>query len=68
MENNGNAMRGLWLAVILLTGAITAVLAAAAFWLAKADLVAVFTATGATFAGVVTLGIAMRRFLTGPGD
>jgi len=44
------------------------VLAAAVFWLVKADPAAVFTAGGATFLGVSSLGMAMRRFLTGTGD
>jgi hypothetical protein len=68
MENNGTAVRGLWLAVILLTGVVAAVLAGAVFWLAKSDLAAVFTASGATFIGITSLGMAMRRFLTGTGD
>jgi membrane protein YdbS with pleckstrin-like domain len=68
MQNNVITVRGLWLAVILLTGLVAAVLAAAAFWLVKADPAAVFTAGGATFLGVSSLGMAMRRFLTGTAD
>ena len=51
MENNVITVRGLWLAVVLLTGLVAAVLAAAVFWLVKADPAAVFTAGGATFGG-----------------
>jgi hypothetical protein len=47
MENNVITVRGLWLAVVLLTGSVAAVLAAAVFWLVKADPAAVFTAVSA---------------------
>jgi len=42
---------------------LASVFVATVFWLVKADLQTVFTAAGATFLGVSTLGIAIRRFL-----
>lgn len=57
-------LRGLWLAVILLTGLVTAVLTGAAFWLAGAGVAAALAAAGATFLGTSTFGIAIHRFLS----
>lgn len=68
MENDDIAAHSLWLALILLTGMVAAVLAAAVFWLVKAGPAAVFTAGGTTFLGVSSLGTAIRRFLTGIRD
>jgi hypothetical protein len=58
------ALRGLWLAVILLAGLVAAVLSGAVFWLAGTDVAAALAAGGATFIGVTSLGMAMRRFIT----
>jgi hypothetical protein len=69
MSNTGAAaLRGLWLAVILLAGLVAAVLSGVIFWLVGAGLAAALAAGGATFVGVASLGIAMRKFIVGePG-
>jgi hypothetical protein len=52
------------LSTALLAGLVAAVLSGAAFWLAGADVAAALAAGGATFLGVTSLGMAMRKFLS----
>jgi hypothetical protein len=63
MRTNTAALRGLWLAVIVLAGLVAAVLGGAAFWLAGSGITAALAAGGATFLGVTSLGITVHRFL-----
>jgi hypothetical protein len=65
MDSNPDALRGLWLAIILLTATLVAVVSAAAFLLAGAEVDTVLGAAGASFIGVTTLGISVHRFLAG---
>jgi len=65
MNPNTDALRGLWLAIILLTATLAAVVSAAAFLLAGAEIDASLGAAGASFLGVTTLAISARRFLAG---
>jgi hypothetical protein len=65
MNSDTDALRGLWLAIILLTATLVAVLSAATFLLAGAEVDTALGAAGASFIGVTTLGISVRRFLAG---
>jgi hypothetical protein len=65
MNPNTDALRGLWLAIILLTATLAAVVSAAAFLLAGAKVDASLGAAGSSFIGVTALGISVRRFLAG---
>ena len=65
MYPNTDTSRGLWLAIILLTATLAAVVSAGAFLLAGAKVDMALSAAGASFVAATTLGIAVRRFLTG---
>ena len=64
MRNTATTQHGLWLAVILLTGIVAAVLGGTAFWLVGGDVAAALATGGGTFLGVTSLGMAMRKFLS----
>jgi hypothetical protein len=64
MERNHPSQRGVWLAIILLASLPVAAAAGALFYIAEAAPQAVMGASGATYMGAVTLGLAAHRFLT----
>ena len=61
----GNQGRAVWLAIIVLAAVIAANLAWSLLVLAGATAVIALSGAGATFAAVMTVGIAMRKFLDG---
>lgn len=65
MSDNDSALRGVWLAIIVLAGLLAAIVAGMVFRAAGTELTEALQAGGATFLSVVTLGLAARKFLTG---
>ncbi|MET7346419.1 hypothetical protein [Streptomyces mirabilis] len=63
MSDEGGSLKGIWLAIIVLSALLGAGVAAAVFSLAGAGVTASLAAGGATFLGLATLGIAVRKYL-----
>lgn len=64
MNHNDPALRGLWLAIIVLGSLFAATAVGELIRAAGAQLPAALEASGGTFVGLVGLGLAARRFLT----
>lgn len=63
MTPHEQALRGLWLAVIMLTGLVAAVVSGLTLHSVGADAPAALTSAVAVFVDVVTLGMAARKFM-----
>jgi hypothetical protein len=61
--DNGRALRGIWLAVIMLASTVAGVACGLVFSLMGDAPIAALTASGAVFVGVVTLSLAAYQFL-----
>lgn len=64
MKSDSSALRGLWLAIIALVGVVVAVTAGATFWLVGAGIPAALSAGGVACVSIISLGLAMRQFVT----
>lgn len=64
MSSHDSSHRGLWAAVIMLGALVGAMLSTACLWGVGAPAYASLGAGGATFLGIATLGLTLRRFLT----
>lgn len=64
MGTSKAALRGVWLAIIVLAGLVIGALAGVVFHALAAPLLAVIGAGGTVFIGVVTMGMNTWRFLT----
>ena len=63
MNGSASAFRGLWLAIIVVAGAVVATITGLIFFFAHAPVLAVVGSSGAAFVTSVTLGIAAWRFV-----
>ncbi|UJV42676.1 hypothetical protein CVT30_25095 [Streptomyces sp. AMCC400023] len=68
MEGSDRALRGVWLALILLGSLVGAVLAAGAVRAVGGEVVVVLATGGGAFLGLATLGLTARKFLTESGS
>jgi hypothetical protein len=73
MDNhNSVAFRGIWLAIIVLSGVFTGVVTGMVFYVAGAQLPTAMGAAGGGFVGAITLGLTVWKFLAegseGGGD
>ena len=65
MNTDTQTLLGVWLALIILGGAIAAIVAGVVIRFVGADLPTTLGAAGATFLGGTGLGLAARKFLAG---
>lgn len=63
MSNDRLALRGIWLAIILLGGVLAGGVAGLLFWIAGAGVPSVLGACGGTLLGFTTIGIAVLVML-----
>jgi hypothetical protein len=61
--HNGSALRGIWLAIIMLASLVAGIACGVVFRLMGDAPTAALTVSGAVFAGVATLGLAAYQFL-----
>jgi hypothetical protein len=61
--DNGRALRGVWLAIILLASMVAGIACGGVFSLLGDAPIAALTAGGAVFVGVATLGLAAHQFM-----
>jgi hypothetical protein len=71
-NHNSVAFRGIWLAIIVLSGLFTGVVTGMVFYVAGAQLPTAIGAAGGGFVGALTLGLTVWKFLAegsgGVGD
>jgi len=65
MDSAAPTFRGLWLAIIVVAGAVVATITGLIFLFAHAPMLEVVASSGAAFATSVMLGIAARKFIAG---
>jgi hypothetical protein len=65
VPNGRLALRGIWVAIIVLTAVLASILTCVVFLAVHAPLAAVIGAPGAIFLGVVGTGVNVVKFLTG---
>lgn len=65
MNSNMGPLQAIWLALITLASTLIAIMAGAVIRFVGADLPTALGVGGAAFLGVVSLGLAVRRFLAG---
>jgi hypothetical protein len=62
-NHNSGGLRGLWLAIIVLSGLFTGAVTGAVLYAAGAQLPTAIAAAGGAFFGAITLGLSMWNFL-----
>lgn len=63
MDSTSSAFRGLWLAIIVVAGAVVATSTGLIFYVAHAPMLGIVGSSGVAFAASVTLGIAAWKFV-----
>ncbi|MFH0520408.1 hypothetical protein ACHBTE_24925 [Streptomyces sp. M41] len=65
MPNQDPSLRGVWAAIIMIAALTLAIATTGLFWTTGTQLSGALGAGGAVFLGTATLGLTVRKFLTG---